>query len=265
MTNEDIKNKLLQLYECKTDFTVIQTGKKSSKVNGFYRVVTHEIFLHNKNFNSDNQLMYTAVHELTHHILDTEKGVKTARCHSGAFYSTFYNLIDKAVDLHFYSRNRNTETAELIKEANDIQKQITDLQKKLGKVLIKIQAVCDKNSDRFEDVIEHDCQISRQQAHKFMQMSAINLSVSEEILNALSIKSSTDAMTKQAAIQATAEGKTVQQIKAIAQAAKPTDNGLESPEKLLKEKQRLEKTIDQLNDRLIQVEETLRSMGEESE
>jgi hypothetical protein len=265
MTNEDIKNKLLQLYDCITDFTVTQTGKASSRVNGFYKPATHEIFLHNKNFNSDNQLIYTAVHELTHHILDSEKGVKTARCHSGAFYSTFYDLIDKAVELKIYSRDRNSETTELVKEANDIQKQITDLQKNLGKVLIKIQEVCDKNSDRFEDVIEHDCQISRQQARKFMQMSAINISVSEEIARALLLKSSSDEMTKQAAIQAAAEGKTVQQIKAIAQAAKPTDNGLESPEKLLKEKQRLEKTIDQLNDRLIQVEETLRSMGEESE
>ena len=63
MTNEEIKNKLTKLYDCKEDFTVTMSGKASSRVNGLYKPLTHEIILHNKNFKNDNQLMYTAVHE----------------------------------------------------------------------------------------------------------------------------------------------------------------------------------------------------------
>lgn len=51
MTNENILENLKKLYQCKTEFTVTQTGKQSKKVNGFYKPLTHEIFLHNKNFN----------------------------------------------------------------------------------------------------------------------------------------------------------------------------------------------------------------------
>ena len=46
------------------DFTVVQTGKKSSKVNGLYKTDSHEILLHNKNFTTNNAIMYTAIHEL---------------------------------------------------------------------------------------------------------------------------------------------------------------------------------------------------------
>ncbi len=47
--------------------------------------------------------MYTAIHELTHHILITERGVKTLKSHSGIFWATFYDLIDKAIELKLYT------------------------------------------------------------------------------------------------------------------------------------------------------------------
>ena len=97
MTNEKIKNKLTKLYDCKEDFTVTMSGKASNRVNGLYKPATHEIILHNKNFKNDNQLIYTAVHEFTHHVLTTEKGVKTTKAHSGAFWATFYDFLDKAI------------------------------------------------------------------------------------------------------------------------------------------------------------------------
>ena len=45
MTNERIKEILLDIYSCDIDFTVTQTGKESKRVNGFYKPDTHEIFL----------------------------------------------------------------------------------------------------------------------------------------------------------------------------------------------------------------------------
>ena len=57
MTNERIKEILLEIEPCQIDFSVIQTGKESKRVNGFYKPDTHEIFLHNLNFKTDNQLV----------------------------------------------------------------------------------------------------------------------------------------------------------------------------------------------------------------
>ena len=49
MTNERIKEILIDVTECSIDFSVTQTGKESKRVNGFYKPDTHEIFLHNLN------------------------------------------------------------------------------------------------------------------------------------------------------------------------------------------------------------------------
>ena len=255
MINEEIKSNLKKLFDCKEDFTVTQTGKKSNKVNGLYKPATHEIFLHNLNFNTSNELMYTAVHEFTHHYLTTEKGDKGGR-HNGLFWATFYDLLEKAISYGFYERTRSEETQKLIDEAKEIQKAIIDAQRKLGETLSKIYESCDRNNERIEDVIEHDLQITRNKSKEYLKMRNSDTN-SDEMAKV--INSAKDVMIKAAAQKAADEGKTVEQVKQIAK-AKPVDDDLESPESLRREEKRLETTIERLNDRLIQVQETLRSM-----
>lgn len=257
MTNEEIKNKLTKLYDCKKDFTVTMSGKASDCVNGLYKPLTHEIILHNKNFKNDNQLMYTAVHEFTHHVLRTEKGVKTTKAHSGAFWATFYDFLDKAIKEGFYTRNRNSKTQELITQAKDIQKALVKLQKQLGTVLNKLHEVCAEEGERIEDVIESDLQMSRNKAKELQRMAVSNGDFSDEMTKI--ILSAKDVMLAKKAAE---DGKTVEQVKAIAKKTKLVDDDLESPEQLRREKKRLESAIERLNDRLVQVEETLASMSE---
>ena len=76
MDNAKIKELLLDIQDTKLDFTVIQSGKESRRVNGLYKPDTHEIILHNKNFKTDNEMIYTAVHEYAHHLL-TEEALAT--------------------------------------------------------------------------------------------------------------------------------------------------------------------------------------------
>ncbi|MBP5451845.1 MAG: hypothetical protein J6Y16_06380, partial [Treponema sp.] len=73
MDNEKIKEMLLDIQDTQLEFSVIMTGKESKRVNGLYKPETREILLHNKNFKEDNQLIYTAVHEYTHHLINEEK------------------------------------------------------------------------------------------------------------------------------------------------------------------------------------------------
>ena len=110
MENAKIKETLLNLYETKLDFTVIQTGKESKRVNGLYKPDTHEILLHNKNFKTDNELLYTAIHEYAHHLL-TEESINTygddslpnAKAHPRAFWVKFNELIVLAEEKNIYT------------------------------------------------------------------------------------------------------------------------------------------------------------------
>ena len=266
MTNEQIKENLQKLYKCESDFSVIQTGKKSGRVNGFYRPATQEIFLHNKNFKNDNAMMFTAIHELTHHILH-EKGESKTRCHSGLFWSTFYNLIDKAVSLGLYSRERSKEVAEKTAEIDEIQKQIIELQKKQGKLLNELYSVCEENGDRYEDVLEHDLQLSKAKTRQLQIMSALDSDISDEMTKVIS--SAKDELMRNAARQAAATGATVEQVKAIAKdkakTTKPADDGLESTPSLKREKKRLEATIERCQDRIANIDEQLISRGEDDD
>lgn len=266
MNNTEIKKMLLSLHDCKDkNFSVTMTGKKSRKVNGLYKPATKEILLHNRNFSSENELIFTAIHEFTHHIMNTEPE-KPVKGHSVAFWAFFYDLVDKAESAGIYSRARCTETQELIKEAKELQNAIIEAQKKLGEVISKLQKTCTENNERIEDVLEHDLQITREKARDFVKMAGNENAVSDEMDKA--IKSAKDAMIQQAAKQAAADGKTVKQVKAIVKAkpkAQPCDNGLDSIQKLRRERLRLEETIDRLNDRLENVIETLHSMEDDED
>ena len=101
MTNERIKEILLEIQPCDIEFSVIQTGKESKRVNGFYKPDTHEIFIHNLNLKSDNMLVYTAIHEYTHHLVTVEKLAQNpaANCaggckvHTQEFWAKFGDLL----------------------------------------------------------------------------------------------------------------------------------------------------------------------------
>ena len=266
MTNEQFVEKLKKLYDCKTEFTVTQTGKINTKENGSYNPKTHEIILHNRNFKTINAVMFTAIHELTHHI-QHENGIKAARVHNNAFWNIFYNLVDKAERIGIYSRQRSEPVSKKAKELSDIQKQIVELQKKQGKLLTELHKECNEHGDRFEDVLEHDLQLSRSKALALQKMSSLPFSVSDEMSKA--INSAKDMMMKNAAMQAADAGATVEQVKAIAKdtskANKPTDDGLDTPSSLIREKKRIETRIEHLSDRLVQINETLHSMGENTD
>ena len=126
MTNERIKEILLELEPCEIDFTVIQTGKESKRVNGFYQPDTHEIFIHNLNLKTDNMLIYTAIHEFTHHLCTVEKQEndpsygKSCKVHTQEFWARFGNLISIAEQKGYYSIGweSNTELKELTEDIN---------------------------------------------------------------------------------------------------------------------------------------------------
>ena len=98
MNQDQIKAMLLDIEESQLEFSVILTGKESKRVNGLYKPDTCEILLHNRNFTSDNQLIYTAIHEYAHHLLNEEKLEHSLGClRSSRISSTFSRPTEKRI------------------------------------------------------------------------------------------------------------------------------------------------------------------------
>ena len=268
--NQDMVKELLQkLHESPAEYKVIFSGKKSKKVNGLYKwgtAETPEIIIHNRNFTDDegNQneplLMFTAIHELTHHMLITENGKKSTRAHSQLFWATFHDLIDKAEAAGIYRPEIDADTQKVIEEVCEISKQIAELQRQLGQVLLRAQEVCKAKGLRYEDVMERRAQIS--QSTMKSSIAAYNMGdqdVGADIQAEAAKQRSDD---KRAAIIAAGhEGKSVVQAKKAT--ATPVRAPVQEDETitLMKEKQRIERTIESLTHRLEELNEQLELRG----
>jgi hypothetical protein len=264
MSQDTVKKNLLKLYDCKEEYTVIFSGKRSGKVNGIYRPATKEIIIHNRNFHgsggiNENAIMYTAIHELAHHIQFTEYGKKSARTHTALFYSIMHDLADIAEKKGLYKTILDSDTERLVEEARDLSCEIAKLQKKLGEVLSRIHQYCLDNGIRYEDIVERKVQIHRNTAVKANKAFKVNLpenigaDLQEVILN------EKDQAVQSAMVKASQKGKSVDQVKRTKTA--PVDNEDETVS-LIKEKSRLERTIKTLTRRLEEVAEQLISRGE---
>ncbi|MDR2900700.1 MAG: hypothetical protein LBV20_04195 [Treponema sp.] len=255
MNQDQVKEELQKLYDSSVDYVVIFSGKKSIRVNGLYKPSSKEIIIHNRNFANDNLLMYTAIHELAHHILMTEKGKKSTRAHTQEFWATFHDLLDAAKEREIYQPLIDCDTKFLIEEARDISKKIAELQRDLGKILLRIQKSCEENGLRYEDIVDREIQISKISAKTAMTAFQIgDQGVGYEIQNEAAKQQNEE---KRAAIIAAAhEGKSVVQAKTAISSTKSLSNEDESLE-LVREKKRIERTIESLNRRLTEIEEQL--------
>lgn len=269
MTNEEIKQILLTLEVADIDFTVTQTGKESKKVNGLYRPATKEIILHNKNFKSDNSLIYTAIHEYTHHLIESDrkkKGLPSLnKSHNTQFWAKFDDLIDIATEKNIYIRKRSETLNLLIEEAKKLNKEIVELKCELGEILSKIHETAENEGERFEDIITHDLRKTRKSVRNEINLSHLNnidgLSVDELDTVLIKVQQHKDISP---VISELKSGKTINQTKYKTEDKKSeNENQSDSQlEKLIKEKERLQKTIGQLKLRVVFVINSIESLKE---
>ncbi|MBO4404847.1 MAG: hypothetical protein J5780_05900 [Treponema sp.] len=269
MTNEEIKNMLLDIQDTQLEFSVIMTGKESKRVNGLYKPDTREILLHNKNFKTDNQLIYTSVHEYTHHLINEEDIAKnggreplhSSRSHTNHFWAKFHALLDVAEEKGYYKLDLSSspELDELTKEIRT--KYIEPNGKimiELGKSLIKAHALCDLANIRYEDYIDRVLQLPRTSADSITKVSS--LTDEEAALgfdNMKIVASQRKKDDKAKAVEAIKSGKSPDSVIAM---MKKKAKEMDPKEKLEKERDRLTKTINELTTRLEYVEESLASL-----
>jgi len=270
MTQEDVYQGLMGLHECREPFTVTFSGRKNGSVNGLYSPRNREITIHDRNFTgtdgrtNEPALMYTALHELAHHIQHTEHGQKGTRCHTKLFHAILDDLAEKAEASGAYRPERDEGIEELAAMANDISRRIAELQRELGKVLNRLSEACTEKGVRVEDIVKRKVRVSLETAKKAIKIAAIGglpEGITPDIQEA--IAGERDPCIRGAMAAAAQSGKSVAQVKRTGSSPPATHGGKGGTgmESLLHEKARLETKIKALQQLLRQVMERINSDG----
>ena len=267
MDNEQIKQLLLQIENTELDFSVTMTGKESTRVNGLYKPDTREILLHNKNFKTDSQLIYTAIHEYTHHLINEQKiaesaGVpfKPGRVHNAEFWGRFHELLQKAEELGIYTLNLD-DYPELKELTEQIRRDYLEVDGKLmqefGKLLAKAHALCEKDNIRYEDYLDRILCLPRTAARDITRVGMVPVNPAMGFDNMKKVAALKKPDERASAERQILAGKTPDTVRELMKRRSTTDD---PRAKLEKEKNRLEKTIEALRQRLQYVEESLENL-----
>ena len=257
MNQDQVKELLLQIEDTELDFSVTFTGKVSKKVNGLYKCDTHEILLHNKNFSTDNELLYTAIHEYTHHRLFELDGTRSGRVHTQRFWSYFHRLLQKAEEKQVYTIAL-AESPELLELTETIRTTIMTedgkLMKELGRLLGQARTLCKQAGVRYEDYIDRVLCLPRTSASTLEKIHAFD--VKPELgYEAMKVVANIPNPEKRSAAEELFLHKNSPALVRETLKAKKQD---EDPRlKLENEKRRIERTIVSLQARLSELETTL--------
>jgi hypothetical protein len=253
---------LLDIEPSTLAFSVTLTGKASKVVNGLYKPDTFEILLHNKNFTTDNQLVYTAVHEYTHHLLHEAQPdrARGSRVHTVAFWARFHALLDVAAEKGYY-KLAVEESPELAALTRDIRENYLAkngaLMRDFGALLLKAQSLCAAASIRFEDYVDRVLCLNRNTARSLAKVAALEIDPAIGFDNKRVVAGLPKADQRKTAQEQFLQGKSPDTVR---QAARPQPLPQDPKKQLEQERQRLERTIARLTGQLEQVEKRLESL-----
>lgn len=258
MNQEAVYRILLETEPTPSPFTLVFSGRENRKVNGLYKPDSAEIVIHNRNFDSDNQLIYTALHEYAHHLHHCRNaGLSQARPHTQEFWAIFHDLVSKAEGKGLYKNVFETEP-----EFQELTRQIKErcmrangeILLEFGRLLSQAAALCRTYKMRFEDYIERVVGIPRATATAAIAAEQIGLDPGlgwDSLMFVSKIKNPDD---RAQVIESLSAGASPTAVKGMLKSEQLPDN---SEERLLKEKHRIERSIENLTRKLEDIEEAL--------
>ena len=264
LSNDQIKKTLLSLRKSAHDFTVIMSGKKSSKVHGLYKPDTAEIIIHNKNFKNDNEMMYTAIHEYAHHLQFTTSVTPiSVRTHTTAFWNLLHTLLFEAEEKGIYSN-----PFESIEEFRTLTGQIRGrfleqsgtLMKELGKLLVRAHELCEKYGTSYSDYLDRVLALPRTSASVIVKAHTLDLDPRVGFENMRTIASIRDGTVRVKAQEELRAGHSPDMVKAK---YGPTAPPKDPRDELQAERGRIEKSIDRMKKRLKEIEKRLSELEKE--
>jgi hypothetical protein len=265
LNRQNLKNCLLRLKNSSHDFTIVYSGKASKRVDGLYKSESREIILHTKNFKSDNELLYTAIHEFAHHIQFTESAVPVStRSHTTEFWHQFHTLLFKAEELGLYTSpfESNREFASLTKRIKEeILKVNGNLMKTLGRLLLEAQSLCEKFHASFGDYLDRVLCLPRTSASTIIKSHLYDLRPEIGFENMRTLTRIGNEEVRRQAQEAILDGQSQEMVKV--RFVNPPKK-LTPLDTLLAEKQRIQRTIRTLTARLEELERRIEEYSAES-
>ncbi|MBN1700097.1 MAG: hypothetical protein JW881_21480 [Spirochaetales bacterium] len=254
MNQDQVKEKLLLLDEATEDFRVIFSGKKSRKVDGLYLPDTREIIIHNKNHETDGELMYTAIHEFAHHIHFTTSSVPVStKAHTVRFWNILHTLLFKAEESGIY-RNIFTANPEFVALTKTIKEEFLYknglLMKEFGGLLARARELCDKYHASFTDYIDRILSLPRTNARSCIKVHAYNIDPRIGFENMKTVAGIASEEIRAKAERAFLDGQSPDMVKVQWKSREEHDDPLIN---LKKEKMQIEKRITLLSQRLKEV------------
>ena len=261
MNQDQVKEMLLQIEEDVEEFFLIFSGKRSKKANGVYHPETREIIIHNRNFENDNALIYTAIHEYAHHIHFTTSAVPVGpRSHTQEFRSILHRLLIRGEEVGVYE-NPFISDPEFISLTDRIRNTFLTpngkLMKELGEALIEAEILCRKRGTRFEDYVERALSMDHRTAMTLMKIHSYDVNPEIGYHNMTTVAGIRNEEKRFAAEEAFEHGLSPDMVKTSLKTKPPEER--ESPlEKLEKERRRIQRTIRSLESKLQEVETRIR-------
>ena len=259
MNQDQIKDQLLRLEPEVEEFFVILSGKQSKRANGLYKPDTREIIIHNKNFEDDNALMYTAIHEFAHHVHISNSPIPIApRAQSLEFRNILHELLARAEDMGIFHNVFDTtpEFQELTRRIREqFMRQNGRLMKEFGAVLGEAADLCRRHNARFEDYVERILGLPTKEANTVIKLHAFNVNPDlgyENMKTVAGIRNEKERIRAETAFLSGASPDTVKRS-----LSRQSDRDNDPIERLKKEKQRIERTITSLQQKLSMVDQRL--------
>ena len=261
MNQAQVKALLEKVRPAPAPFEVALSGRKNRRVNGLYKPETREIVLHNRNFASDNELVYTALHEYAHHLqFSTPPAPRSARTHTTRFWSIFHSLLGDAERRQLY-RSPFDEIEEFRGLTARIKERIIAengaLMKELGRLLAEAQELCEKHHASYTDYLDRVLALPRPGADAVLKSHLLDLDPRIGFENMRLVARIHDPHTRAKAQKALLAGQSHDEVKQMAFARPEPEDSLEG---LRAEREQLERSIRRLEKRLELVNEQLAAL-----
>lgn len=262
MNQDRVMELLLDTEPSPTPFTLVFSGKTNEKVNGLYKPDKAEIVIHNRNFDSDDQLIYTALHEYAHHLHHCRRGgLSQARSHTNEFWAIFHDLLVKAEEKGHYRNVYEAEPA-FVELTAQIKAQCIrvngEVMLEFGRLLAQASELCRIHKTRFEDYVDRVLGVPRQTAGAAVAAQAAGIDPSigwDGMKFAVSFR---DPEERAQAVEALKSGTSPAAVKGMF-AAPLSDE--DPADRLFREKEKLERSIRSMTARLEEIDRKLSELA----
>ncbi len=267
MNQDQVKEKLIELADPIEYFTVIFSGKTSNKVDGLYKPDNHEIIIHNKNMDTDNQIMYTAIHEYAHHLQFVRSPTPiSTRAHTTYFWNIFHELLIKGEEVGSYQNifESDPEFGQLTaKIKGEFLAANGELMKQFGNLLLQAYHLCRRKHADFEDYVDRELGLPRATAKTLIKVSSLDIDPRIGYDNMKTVASIRDDGQRKLAEDAFVQGESPDRVKSLFLSHHSQKEAKAQKTQLIQERTRLEKQIQRLKERLKEVEEMIVGLGDE--